>query len=136
MKILITFIIILLNITTSVFADKISFRGSGLSLELPEGFVKYDRQYLESNMDKILSQINEAGMTRTKEFVLNQMTSLEEKQGLNQFVNQNSMLNSVSFYLVDNRKSFTEEQIEKDREEIKRADVWPVNAACSSKLNL
>lgn len=121
MKILITFIIILLNITTSVFADKISFRGSGLSLELPEGFVKYDRQYLESNMDKILSQINEAGMTRTKEFVLNQMTSLEEKQGLNQFVNQNSMLNSVSFYLVDNRKSFTEEQIEKDREEIKRA---------------
>lgn len=121
MKILITFIILLLNITTSVFADKISFKWSGLSLDLPEGFVVYDREYLESNMENILSQINEGGMTRTEEFVLNQMATLEEKQGLNQFVNDNSLLNSVSFYLMDNLKSFTEEEIKNEREEIKKA---------------
>ena len=118
MKIII-FIILLLNITTSVFADKISFKWSAFNLELPEEFVVYNREYLESNMEKLLLQVNEAGMPRTEEFVLAQMKLLEEKQGLNQFVNQNSILNSVTFYLMDNLKSFTEEEIKKHKEEIK-----------------
>lgn len=114
------FVIIIVSITlsSSVLANKIFLSQSGFNFEIPNQFVQYNRDYLKDNMEKILSQADEAGLVRSEEFFLNQMTKLEEYENINQFVSENNVANSITFLLMENLNTFTDEEIKKNRDEI------------------
>tara|TARA_B100001063_G_C16528688_1_gene435317 strand:- start:69 stop:683 length:615 start_codon:yes stop_codon:yes gene_type:complete len=118
MKKMFVIIIVSLTLSSSVLANKIFLSQSGFNFEIPNQFVQYNRDYLKDNMEKILSQADEAGLVRTEEFLLNQMTTLEKYENINQFVSENNVANSITFLLMENLNTFTDEEIKKNRDEI------------------
>ena len=118
MKKMFVIIFVSLTLSSSVLANKIFLSQSGFNFEIPNQFVQYNRDYLKDNMEKILSQADEAGLVRTEEFLLNQMTTLEEYENINQFVSENNVANSITFLLMENINTFTDEEIKKNRDEI------------------
>ena len=118
MKKMFVIIIVSLTLSSSVLANKIFLSQSGFNFEIPNQFVQYNRDYLKDNMEKILSQADGAGLVRTEEFLLNQMTTLEKYENINQFVSENNVANSITFLLMENINTFTDEEIKKNRDEI------------------
>ena len=112
-------IIISLSLSPSLLANKIFLSQFGYSVEIPDDYVKYTRSYLEKNMDKIISQSNDAGFNFTEEIFLNQMSKLE-KLDLDQFVNINNIADSITFYSMENIPVLTEKEIKNNKDEIKK----------------
>tara|TARA_B100001964_G_C14081195_1_gene530357 strand:+ start:320 stop:961 length:642 start_codon:yes stop_codon:yes gene_type:complete len=120
MKKIFAIILLFLTLSSSVLANKIFNSSLGYRFEIPKDYVKYTRSYLEENMQDILLQSAESGLDRTEEFLLNQMSKFEELVSLDQFVNKNNIADSITFYLMENIPTLTDEEIKKDRDEIEK----------------
>ncbi|SVD54842.1 uncharacterized protein METZ01_LOCUS407696 [marine metagenome] len=120
MKKIFAIILLFLTLSSSVLANKIFNSSLGYRFEIPKDYVKYTRSYLEENMQDILSQSAESGLDRTEEFLLNQMSKFEELVSLDKFVNKNNIADSITFYLMENIPTLTDEEIKKDRDEIEK----------------
>jgi len=119
MKKIFVIIFLFLTLSSSVLANKIFISSLGYSFEIPKDYVKYTRSYLEKNIKRIIAQADEAGFALTEELLLNQMSRLEELNP-DTFVNKNNILDSISFSLMEKTPTFTEEELKKDIDKLKK----------------
>ena len=99
----------------------------GYSVEIPDNYTEYTKEYLVANMQMIISQMADIGMTTNEEELLRGFNNLEEdRKYMDQFVNTNNFMESISYSIIGHIPILTKEEIENNKDEIAKmyAEQW------------
>ena len=99
----------------------------GYSVEIPDNYTEYTKEYLVANMQMIIPQMADIGMVTNEEELLRGFANLEEdRKYMDQFVNTNNFIESINYSIIGRIPTFTKEEIENSKDEMAEiyAEQW------------
>ena len=82
----------------------------GYSVEIPDNYTEYTKEYLVSNMQMVITQMADMGIATNEEELLRGFNNLEEnRKYMDQFVNTNNFMESISYSIIGHIPILTKE---------------------------